>query len=332
MKVPEKKLIQLPVRDFAKKQICDGHLYLINKDGRKFYLMKPGVFVDPAFVKKHATHNTIFDFSSVINEEVKKSFVLVLKELRYLQFEKDLRLKAIEIIKIFETFYSSDEHFLTFALACQEVFCDLPLELLEKMHETDMYLFRKSLYSASFAVIIAISNDLYNPMLLKDFFNLTFMLDIGLCESDYSYYVSQACNQENTLPGSGKDWLKANNATDSELKVFLGHPEKSYQLFKQNGFLAFPELAEITLYQHELSDGKGFPRGVPKGLISSWESIVMLADSMVEIQAEYNFEQSIVDYVFNFKNQKLADIPVSKVYKKFCQSLIYFKQMKETGS
>lgn len=333
MKQMGTNIIQLPVRDFAKKQICDGHVFLVTKDGRKFYLMKPGVFVDPAFVKKHASNNTVFDFFPVTNDEIQKQFAFILKELCYLQYEKDMRLKAFEIVRFFEKMFSNDAHFLNFVLACHEVFCALPAQVMEKLHETDLYLFRKSLYSAAFSVIIGLANDFYHPLLLKDFFNLAFLLDYGLCDSDYSYYVSEACNHENQKPGSGKEWLFQQRASESEMKVFLGHPEKGYQFLKENrDVLSHPELAEICLYQHELSNGSGFPRGVTKGLVSSWESVVILADALVEIRPDYDFETRVVDYLLNFKGEKLGDLPVGKVYRKLCEGINHMKALKETGS
>ena len=73
-------LIRLPVKDLAKKVISDGHLYL-SAGGRKFYVMKPGVYVDPGFIKKHAVTNQVFDFEPVINEEIKEKF------LKYIAFK-----------------------------------------------------------------------------------------------------------------------------------------------------------------------------------------------------------------------------------------------------
>ena len=94
--------------------------------------------------------------------------------------------------------------------------------------------------------------------------------------------------------------------------------------------LAYPELMEIVLYQHELSDGHGFPRGIPKGQVSSWEAIVMLASSLVDISDEYAFEQDVINYLFSFQNQKLKDIPVQRVYQKLCMGLGDIFKMKES--
>jgi hypothetical protein len=332
MTQPDRPTIKLPIRDFAKKIICDGHLFLSGKEGRQFYLMKPGMLVDPAFIKKHAPQNTIFDFEPLVDEKVRDEFKQLFKEFRYLQFEKDLRLKALEIVTLFQKSFSGSMHFLTFAQACYESFYGFNFELATRIHETDMLLFRKSLYAGSFAVLIGLTNDFYHPMMIKDFFNLAFSLDIGLCEENYTYYVAQACNQENQNPGSGQFWLRGQKASEAEQDVFFKHPEKGYNFIKSSGVLSFPELAEISLYQHELSAGGGFPRGVPKGMVSSWESVVILSDAMVEIRDDYEFEKDVVSFVLNFKNKKITELPVGKVYKKLCHCLEHFAGQMETGT
>lgn len=333
MKQNLQKIVSISIRELAQKAICDGHLYLLGREGRRFLMLRPGTLIDQGFINKHAAHNTNFEYESVINEETIQSFRDHFKELRYLQFEKDLRLKSMEILRLFEEVHVKGEHFLSFALAAYSEFCIIPQEDQIRMHETDLYLYRKSLYSAAFALIIAIGNDFYHYTILRDFYNLSFSLDLGLCEADYSYHVALACNEENRKPGMGKGWLVNEKASDSEIQVFLEHPNKTYDYLKKNkDVLAYPELAEVALYQHELSNGSGFPRGLNKALVSSWESIILLADSLVEIQEKYEFEEKVLDHVFNFQNSKLAELPIGKVYKKFCHGLLYFTKMKEAAT
>ena len=333
MKHEPQNLIKLAVKDFAKKKICDGHLYLAGPGGRKFYLMKPGILIDEAFVKKHAVANSVFDYEPVVNQLVFEQFTTLLKELRYLQFERDLRLKCTEFIEYFHHIHSSGEHFLSFVLACHQELNSLPADVVLKMHETDCHLFRKAMYSSAFAVLIGMTNDYYHYLMLKDFYNLTMSLDMGFCDAHYSYFVAQACNHENQNPGAGIKWMESEKATEMEKNVFLKHPETSYQFLKQNpDILTHQELAEVALYQHELSLGDGFPRGIPKGQVSSWEAVVMLADSLVEIVDEYQFETKTLDFIINFQNKKLNDLPVGRVYRKLCASLLHFGKLKETGS
>jgi len=215
-------------------------------------------------------------------------------------------------------------------MACYNEFCLIPTDDLKRMHETDLHLFRKSLYSAAFAVIIGFTNDFYHYPMIKDLYNLTLGLDLGLCEENYSYFVAEACNRENQAPGTGHAWMTSEGATESELNVFLKHPETGHKYFKEHSDLfAYPELIQITLYQHELSNGKGFPRGIPKGQVSSWEAIVILADSLVGIFDQYKFECEVMSYLFSFENHKLSDIPVQRVYQKLCMGLGDIFKLKE---
>lgn len=323
---------KLPIKDFAKKIICDGHLFYTTKEGRRFYLMQPAMLVDKEFIKKHAPLNTIFDFEPVVKKEIKDQFSRMFKELRYLQFEKDLRNKSLEISNYFHQIFSSGEHFLNFAMVCFDEFSLVPEKDLQQMHSVDVNLFRKSFYSAAFSVITALMNDYYNFPILRDFYNLTFTLDYGLCDTNYSYYVAGACNQENRSPGSGLQWMSNEKATENEMQVFLNHPSKSYDYIKEAAFLSFPELAEIALYQHELASGKGFPRGVSKGQVSSWEAIVIFADSLVDIQEKFEFEIDVIHHLLNFQNTKLADLPVGRIHFKVCKVLDHIENLKGTGS
>jgi HD-GYP domain-containing protein (c-di-GMP phosphodiesterase class II) len=322
----------LQVKDLAKKVICDGHLYFTTKEGRQFYLLKPGILIEEAFIKKYAISQTTFDYVPVIDSIIHSQFQTLFKELKYLQFEKDLRQKTMETEVFFRETFSRSHHFLSFALACHQEFCAIPRQELIRMHETDIHLFRKSLYSAAMAVMIAMTNDFYHYPMIKDFYNLTFSLDIGLCHDNYSYFVAEACNRENASPGSGKHWLKEQGASALEVSTYLAHPEKSYQFFQnQSGLLAYPELKEIVLYQHELSNGQGFPRGLPKGHVSSWEAVVILASSMIDICDEYTFETNVMSFIKDFKSDKLKEIPVQRVYAKLCLSLDNVQFVKENA-
>jgi hypothetical protein len=331
MTLEKQNFVKLPVKDLAKKTISDGHLYL-SSGQRKFYLMKPGIFIDPNFVQKHAANNSTFDFVQITSNDVVTKFKELFRELKYLQFEKDLQKKCFEILRSFYEIYSGPEHYLSFAIACHEEFCKVPKAMQSRLHETDMHLYRKCLYSGAFAVINGIANDFYHFLMLQDFYNLTFCLDIGLCDENYSYYVAEACNSENKNPGSGKFYLDQVQASKAEKEIYLGHPEKSYAFIKQESILSYSELAEAIRYQHELADGTGFPRRILKGQVSTWEAVVIFSDSLVEISSDYQFETSVISFMMNFHNQKLSDLPVGRVYKRLKNSFDYMKGMKETGS
>jgi hypothetical protein len=315
MKQKQKNLNRLLIKDFAKKIICDGYLF-VTYNSKVFCVMKPGIFIDPEFIKKYAIKNQVFEFESVVSDEVKEKFKLLFRELKNENLEKPIREKCAEIFRYFFDAFSGKYHFLTFAQACYEEFCAVPLDYQNKLHEIDLYLFRKGLYSSAFSIIVAMANDFYHYPMLQDFYNLTFSLDLGLCEQNYSYHVAVACNHENQKPGYGLKYLDSEKVTKLEIDVFLNHPEKSYEFVKNRSYLNYPELAEAILYQHELSDGTGFPRRIFKGQVSNWEAVTILADSLVEIADRFEFEMNAVEYLKKFKNSKMIDIPISRVYKK----------------
>lgn len=325
-------MLKLHVKDLAKRKIADGHIYLSTSEGRKFYLLKPGMLLEEEFIKKHAQLNTTFDFDPVGKPELTENFKKLFTELRYLQFEKDLKLQSLKILGEFYSVHASEEHFLSFAQAAFDSFNLVPFEMLKRMNSQDTQLFRKSFYSAAFSVITALSNDFYHFMMLRDFYNISFLLDSGLCDSNYSYYVAQSCNQENKQPGSGTKWLETEKATKLEIQVFLDHPKKSYDYLKKSGILAFPELAEAVLYQHELANGKGFPKGIPRNFVSSWEAVIMFADSLVEISDSFQFENRVIDHLMLFQNSKLKELPVAKVHSKLKEALKHFELLKESQS
>lgn len=321
--------LKLLIKDLARKKICDGHLYL--SGARKFYFMKPGILLDPEFIKKQTLANHCYELEPVVSPVVKDRFKALFHELRLLQFEKDLRLKCADVLANFHRVHNEGEHFLSFAIACYEEFCLLPFQYQVELHETDMLLFRKALYSGAFAVITGMANNFYHYHMLKDFYNLTFSLDLGLIGQGYSYYVAEACNVENQSPGKGLSHLNEKKAPEAEKKIFLGHPEKSYQLVSSLKLLTFPELAECILYQHELSSGDGFPRGIKKGQVSSSEAVIIFADSLVEISLEYDFENKVIEFLRKFENEKLEELPVNRVYTKLLQTLKHVSAPREAA-
>lgn len=303
----------ITINDLAKKVICDGYLY-INGVSKKFTLLKPGIFIDADFIKKYAVKNQKFEFESVIDRTEIDQFKILFSTLRKMNFEKHVRNQCKEILNSFFKYYSSDQHFLNWALACYEHFCSVSLDIQNRIHESDIYLYRKSLYSAGFSVLICLCNDFYHYKMISDLYNLTFLVDVGLCGKDFSYNVAEACNQESRIPGSGRFYLHQQNVSEVEQDLFYDHPELSYKMIKDLKLLYYPELAECVLYQHELADGTGFPRGVTRSEVSRWEAVVMLSNSLIDISSSYEWEMSPLEFIKTFNIHKCHDVAVGAVF------------------
>lgn len=306
------------VRELAKKTLCDGKLFL-NVGGKNILLMSSGTFIDDHFIKKHAAINSKFVIEQEINHEIKSEFKRLFKELKYSQFEKDLKLKCLEIVDTFYKVYKEKNHFISFAVAAYEEFCLLPREVQSSLHEADVNLFRKTLYSSAFSILIAIANDFFHYLVLRDLYNVTFSLDIGLAGDKYTYYISEACNRENRSPGEGILYLESQNVSRAERELYLQHPRLGSEKINSLGILSYPKLSQIILFQHELSSGEGFPEGIKKGQMSIWDSIVILADSLVEISSEHEFEKNVITYFYSLEETRIHDLPVSRALKNLMQ-------------
>lgn len=324
-------LNKIHVKEMSKKSVCDGYLYYVSGT-KKILLLKPGSLISQSFLQKHGMAGTTFEISQLGDENIIQLFSRLFKELRYLHFEKDLQAKAQEILDHFFDTFSQDKHFFSFALSCYEEFCAQKELQSIRLNETDVNLFIKSFYSSSLSILFALSNGVFHYPMVKDIYNLSFCLDIGLCQKNYSFYVSQACNFENKFPGTGISWMKEQSASSEEIDVFFKHPVNSYKFFQENSILNFPELAQTVLYQHELANGEGFPKGINHSQISGIESILILADAMVEIKDEDHFEKGILEHIRNFENKKLNILPVKRVLNQLLRQRMIHQKLEDTGS
>ena len=322
---------KIHVKEMSKKSICDGFLYYVS-GSKKILLLKPGSLISQSFLHKHAMAGTTFEITHISDENLIKHFSGLFKELKYLHFEKDLQAKAEEIVEQFFEAFSQNKHFFSFAFACYEEFCAQKEMQSVRLNETDVNLFIKSFYSASLSILFALSNGIFHYPMVKDIYNLSFCLDIGLCHKNYSFYVSQACNVENKSPGTGLTWMKNHSASLEEVEVFFNHPNNTFKFFQENSILNFPELAQTVLYQHELANGEGFPKGVNHSQISGVESILILADAMVEIKDEDHFEKGILDHFEHFESKKLMILPVKRVLNQLMKKRKNYHKLEGTGT
>jgi len=53
---------------------------------------------------------------------------------------------------------------------------------------------------------------------------------------------------------------------------------------------------------------------------------------MVEIQEEFGFENKVMNYILNFKNEKMGDLPINKVYQRLRLNLTTIDELDKTGT
>jgi hypothetical protein len=137
-------------------------------------------------------------------------------------------------------------------------------------------------------VLFSLACGYRDPLFLREIYQAAWYLDAGLIDESFTYWVALACQAERMRPGEGGKFLIAQAASEKEHALFFTHPRRSYER-AQNELLArlsFGELLLSVLHHHEKSDGSGFPEKSCLSVLSDWEALMVLADSLVDYREE----------------------------------------------
>ena len=309
---------------FWSQIICDGDLCL--QMGPKLLpLLSAGEFIEKKDLEKYKSKNLLV-IKRVIDQDQYQIYLKMFSDLKDMIFEKDQRQQAKEILSsVHHEWQGNESHLLTFALAAFYSFNSLPDEELQKINETDLRLLKKSTYAGAICLLTAMSNGFYSFDILKDLYLVSFAMDIGLNGKDYTYHVSKAVDVEAEKHGRGREYLNSVKASQKEKNLFINHPEKGHAALQSLVHLfTYPELIEIILYQHETSDGKGFPRGITKREVSTWDAICLYADSVVLLSEIEKIETNTLSYLLSLSPAKQESLPVKRVFLKLKSMMTYF--------
>lgn len=308
---------------FVANTICQDFVYF-KTTSDQILLCHPGTWIDQKFCEKYNTINNKINTSTVVDQELKEKIKRSLLNHLELEFENELSQSKTQLLVLFNNMLEERKSFLNWSIACFEVFNKASADELNELHETDLNLFRKAHLSGSISIWASLSNGLYDPSFLEDIFHITFFQDAGLIGSEYSYFITEALDQESISPGYGIRYLLNQNAKAEEIKLFKEHPFRSLEYIQNMGYLNNPDLVNTVLFGHELSNGEGFPFGYTEEVLSSWEKIIIIADQLVK----YN---STTDYDFLkelevIRSSKLDLLPVRKVLNKSLRTITCFHQ------
>ena len=209
---------------------------------------------------------------------------------------------------------------LDWAFVCHQQFKpdeELQLNMLAK-HEV---LHRRGLYVSALSVLFAIACGYSDSKFLQELYQTAWLLDSGLLHDDFSYWIAVACQAEKQRPGSGLEFLKHKKASHSEIELFLQHPVLGHSMAMQRFEKKFqnPGLLNIILHHHELADGRGFPHGIPMAAMSDWESILVMADQMIDYREEVikgYAEQGLRECWQVLRRLPLRNLPIQRVLSK----------------
>lgn len=211
-------------------------------------------------------------------------------------------------------------------------------QLQQEMFQRHVVLHRRSLYVSALATFFAMECGYTDPTFLRETYLAGWLLDLGLLHDHFSYFTALACQMEKKHPGAGIAFLKEQGATAQDQELFHEHPRLGMIRAERDWIdhFRYPALLKSILHHHELTDGSGFPEGMPLSMISDWEALLILADHLVDYREDVLEEYAsggLVQLMFDGATEFSPNLPVGRVWRKVAK---WFRQkpavLREEGS
>lgn len=321
----EKELVTISLDKLVQGKICGHHLFIMIGT-KPFLVLRAGDVIDFEFIQKYQAKGIqSFKAYEVIDRDTIQIFINHFVKLKQAKFKQDQR----EVVEKFYLDYvsilqsnQSSSSYLSFISACFNTFYKLGDQSIYRLQSASTTLLQRAMVCASQAIVIAMANGFYDPLVLEDLFNICFLLDIGLADTELNYVVVKACEAERNQPGTGQSVIENSARSEKDLEIFLQHPYLSMEYAsKLREKFNYPEMIEIIRFHHEKQNGMGFPAGICYSSIAPWEALVSLADNMTEF-AEWIFvkgdgKKFTVDVLDNVQKQVASEsLPIRKVVRK----------------
>jgi hypothetical protein len=302
-------------------KIAPGDIFLKTPSGKHLRLKRAGDILEEAWKKKFGTTANLL-WKPLINITAVENLKDLYQKWNLAEEPQEVDAQREEFISSLRSGMGPDGKMcmLDWAFTCYSLF---PLEenIIQEFQAQHVVLYRRGLMVSSLAVLISIASGYEDPQFLKDIYLTGWLLDVGLLSEDFSYWVALACQAEKFSPGAGVILLKNKNAGSAEIELFLQHPRNGYNRVKEvfKSHYTFPELINSILHHHEKADGTGFPEGMTFSVMSDWQSLFVLADSMVDYQEEIlenDLAQSFRELWDFYQTKQIENLPVKVVLSK----------------
>ncbi len=212
---------------------------------------------------------------------------------------------------------------MAWAQACHQHF-NPPQDLQDELFQCHEVLHKRAVYVSALNVLFSLALGYHEPLFLRDAHRIGWLMDLGLVSADFSYWIALACQEEKLQPGRGIEFLRSKHASKAETELFLSHPARGHVRIKKDweAHMAFPALMNSVLHHHELSDGSGFPAGLSRSALSDWESLVILADQLVDYRTSVlqSYATHGLQEIWQaFHRRQVTNCPVGYVWRRVGQ-------------
>lgn len=314
-------LTPLNGEELSRWELAPGDIFIISPAGKVLRLKRAGDVLELAWREHYAQSHQLRILPLVNMDRVH-----ALCELYKIWVEaidpEDVEVAAFKFMNAVKSGMSKSGGLtmLDWAFTCHSLF-QPNAQLVEEFQAQHVVLYRRGLLVSSLAVLFSIACGYQDPVFLREIYQTAWYLDSGLIHESFTYWVALACQAERIRPGEGGKFLITQKVTEQEHALFFTHPRSSYERAQadvQKKF-TFPELLLSVLHHHEKSDGSGFPEKSCLSVLSDWETLMVLADSLVDYREEVleqNLRQGWKDLWSVYLTSPVRGLPVQSVVDK----------------
>jgi hypothetical protein len=280
---------------------------------RNLVLTSPGDLLDHKYFEKFKKLTDRLPCDYVLNPINISKFVDMfedLKNAKKFKTKNRIRLKILKWFKV--TYWQGNKKSVLAELmeAAHEVFFDLPIELDQKLKNSNIDIFRVYSLKSSLLVSFAVALGIVDFQYLKDLYHLPFFFNIGL-KQPLSYNHVEALKYEWSNKGAALEYLKQNNVNDIEINIFKNNTIKSLEIYKKyyhskrmsNGIF------QIFSKFQERPNGQGLSQGLKYNELSDIESLVVYVAENFGIQ---DINPTKNDYLNKLNTRLLEKSTLSK--------------------
>lgn len=319
------ELQPLPADVFAKWNLAQGDIYFQHgAEGKLMLLKRAGDFLDQSWKVKWSKSSKLL-IRQVVDSEVVTRIQTLFKD--WLDAptaeQAEVALNKLSLHCRDGLHDGGDISFMSWAHACYHIFSP-SITIQDELSQCHEVLHQRAVYVSSLNVLFCLALGYNEPQFVREIYQIGWVMDIGLVNKNFTYWIALACQEEKQQPGNGIDFLRSRHASKAEEELFLSHPTLGYARLKQEweAKMTFPALLNSVLHHHELADGSGFPAGINRSAMSDWESLVILADQLVDYRAAIlkQYAQHALREIWQaFQRRQVVNCPVGHVWRRVGQ-------------
>lgn len=318
---PVEYLTPLDGEELSRWELAPGDIFIISPAGKILRLKRAGDVLEPKW-REHYSHSHQLRLLPLVNADRVRSLTEFYQTWERAQDPAEAELAADAFVDAVKSGMSKDGGLamLDWAMTCHGLF-EPDMKLIEEFQAQHVVLYRRGLLVSSLSVLFSLACGYRDPLFLREIYQAAWYLDAGLIDESFTYWVALACQAERMKPGEGGKFLIAQAASEKEHALFFTHPRRSYERAQTElqARLTFGELLLSVLHHHEKSDGSGFPEKSCLSVLSDWEALMVLADSLVDYREEIlekNLRQGWQELWSVFLARPVQALPIQSVVAK----------------